>query len=131
MQTLRQSRLSVSKVTKKEWDFILGLVDEEDDGEITAAPSAPLAQMKDSTGEKDDNSAVNGEGVPDQSLVNQSEPEQAIANLGDLLTTGQDSAVATAEQSSNILSTTNGDVANEAIMPRGESDSSFASFEPA
>ena len=27
MQTLKQSRLSVSKVSKKEWDFIMGLVD--------------------------------------------------------------------------------------------------------
>ncbi len=30
MQTLKQSRLSVSRVTKKEWDFIMGLVDMED-----------------------------------------------------------------------------------------------------
>ena len=29
MQTLKMSRLSVSKVTKKEWDFILSLVDME------------------------------------------------------------------------------------------------------
>ena len=31
MQTLRQSRLSISKVSRKEWDFIMSLV--EDDGE--------------------------------------------------------------------------------------------------
>ena len=30
MQTLKQSRLSVSKVTKKEWDFIMSLVEMED-----------------------------------------------------------------------------------------------------
>lgn len=30
LQTLKQSRLSVSKVSKKEWNFILGLVDEEE-----------------------------------------------------------------------------------------------------
>ena len=30
MQVLKQSRLSVSKVTKKEWDFIMSLVDAED-----------------------------------------------------------------------------------------------------
>ena len=29
MQTLRQSRLSVSRVTKKEWDFILNLAEVE------------------------------------------------------------------------------------------------------
>ena len=29
MQTLKQTRLSVSKVTKTEWDFIMGLVDSE------------------------------------------------------------------------------------------------------
>ena len=33
LQTLKQSRLSVSKVSKKEWDFILGLVDVEDQAE--------------------------------------------------------------------------------------------------
>lgn len=37
MQTLRMSRLSVSKVTKKEWDFIMSLVGSEDDGATGAA----------------------------------------------------------------------------------------------
>ena len=36
MQTLKRSRLSVSKVSKKEWDFIMSLADIED----VAAPSA-------------------------------------------------------------------------------------------
>ncbi|KAL9098080.1 MAG: hypothetical protein Q9163_006189 [Psora crenata] len=31
LQTLKQSRLSVSKVSKQEWDFIMGLVDDRDD----------------------------------------------------------------------------------------------------
>ena len=30
MPLLKQSRLSVSKVSKKEWDFIMDLVDEEE-----------------------------------------------------------------------------------------------------
>ena len=30
MQVLNQARLSVSKVSKKEWDFIMGLVDVDD-----------------------------------------------------------------------------------------------------
>lgn len=33
MQTLRQSRLSVSEVSKKEWDFILSLAGDEEEGE--------------------------------------------------------------------------------------------------
>ena len=33
LQTLKQSRLSVSKVSKKEWCFIMGLVDDEDQAE--------------------------------------------------------------------------------------------------
>ena len=33
MQTLKQSRLSVSKVSKKEWDFILRLGGHEDEDE--------------------------------------------------------------------------------------------------
>ncbi|KAG7005654.1 hypothetical protein G7Y79_00018g044610 [Physcia stellaris] len=36
LQTLRQSRLSVSKVSKKEWDFILRLVDDEEEDEKEA-----------------------------------------------------------------------------------------------
>ena len=37
MQTLKRSRLSVSKVSKKEWDFIVSLVDVED---VPAAAAA-------------------------------------------------------------------------------------------
>lgn len=44
MQALRQSRLSVSKVTKREWDFIMSLVDEESEEEA-ARLSAPVAPM--------------------------------------------------------------------------------------
>ena len=36
METLRMSRLSVSKVSKKEWDFIMSLVDSDDGTESTA-----------------------------------------------------------------------------------------------
>ena len=43
MQTLRQSRLSVSKVSKKEWDFIMSLV--EDDDEEEPVMPAPQAHM--------------------------------------------------------------------------------------
>lgn len=35
MQTLKLSRLSVSQVTKKEWDFIHSLVDPDDDTAAT------------------------------------------------------------------------------------------------
>ncbi len=42
LQTLKQSRLSVSKVTKKEWDFIMGLVDMED---VAAASAQHKPQM--------------------------------------------------------------------------------------
>ena len=30
MQTLKQSRLSVSRVSRREWEFIMGLVDGQD-----------------------------------------------------------------------------------------------------
>ena len=33
MQVLRQSRLSVSKVTRKEWEFVMSLVEDEDEEE--------------------------------------------------------------------------------------------------
>lgn len=43
MQTLRQSRLSVSKVSKKEWDFIMSLAEEDDEDEaVMPAPEAPM-----------------------------------------------------------------------------------------
>ena len=42
MQTLRQTRLSVSKVGKKEWDFIMSLVE---DIEEDPTPPAPEARM--------------------------------------------------------------------------------------
>lgn len=45
MQTLKQSRLSVSKVTRKEWEFIMSLADvetkpREDENETTRAMPA-------------------------------------------------------------------------------------------
>lgn len=46
MQTLRQSRLSVSKVSKKEWDFIMSLV-EDDDTEKTVLPAAQAHTIAD------------------------------------------------------------------------------------
>lgn len=42
MQTLRQSRLSVSKVSKKEWDFIMSLVEDDDEKPVTPAPQAQM-----------------------------------------------------------------------------------------
>ena len=42
MQTLRQSRLSVSKVTKKEWDFIMDLVEEFEEDPALPAPEARM-----------------------------------------------------------------------------------------
>lgn len=42
MQVLKQSRLSVSKVTKKEWDFIMSLVDMDD---IAAASAQHQPKM--------------------------------------------------------------------------------------
>jgi len=49
MQTFRQSRLSVSKVTPKEWNFIMSLVDEEDDdqGVESEAPGNAQAAVDD------------------------------------------------------------------------------------
>lgn len=46
LQTLRQSRLSVSKVSKKEWDFILSLAgDEEEDEEEADDVEASALQL--------------------------------------------------------------------------------------
>ena len=43
MQTLKQSRLSVSKVTKKEWKFIMSLAEEE--GEPEDSVQGPVEQV--------------------------------------------------------------------------------------
>ena len=40
LQTLKLNRLSVSKVTKDEWDFILGLVEPDEESEGTAVDKA-------------------------------------------------------------------------------------------
>ena len=40
LQTLRQSRLSVSKVSKKEWEFILGQAEIEEEEETTDVVAA-------------------------------------------------------------------------------------------
>lgn len=42
LQTLKQTRLSVSKVTKKEWNFIMDLVDPE---EVAAASAQHQPKM--------------------------------------------------------------------------------------
>lgn len=40
MQTLKQSRLSVSKVSKKEWDFVMSLADLEGTAAAVAGEEA-------------------------------------------------------------------------------------------
>lgn len=40
MQTLRMTRLSVSKVTKKEWNFIMSLADDVEDTAVAGASNA-------------------------------------------------------------------------------------------
>jgi len=46
LQTLRQSRVSVSRVTPQEWDFIMNLIDEVET-DAKAAEEAVDAEMKD------------------------------------------------------------------------------------
>ena len=47
MQTLRQSRLSVSKLSKKEWEFILCLVEPDDESEPATTRAATDANKLD------------------------------------------------------------------------------------
>lgn len=42
MQALTHHHLRVTKVTKKEWDFIMDLVEEEDEDMPAPAPMAPM-----------------------------------------------------------------------------------------
>lgn len=51
MQTLRRSRLSVSKVTEREWDFIISLIETEDANIATNSDEVqPAAQTSVSDG---------------------------------------------------------------------------------
>lgn len=53
LQTLRQTRLSVSKVTPEQWKFILNLVDEDDDvNETDGANGAVQSESKEDAGDK-------------------------------------------------------------------------------
>ena len=71
LQTLRQSRLSVSKVSKKEWDFILSLAggEDEDDEEVAENAVVQAASGHDA-GPVDPSSFTAGEGgVGDDSAL--------------------------------------------------------------
>lgn len=46
MQALKQSRLSVSKVTKEEWDFIIGLAEEQEAEEQEAKEETEEKEAK-------------------------------------------------------------------------------------
>lgn len=47
MQTLRQTRLSVSKISKKEWDFVLCLVEPDDELELAVTGTITNANKLD------------------------------------------------------------------------------------
>lgn len=57
MEVVKQSRLSVSKVRKREWDFIIGLADDAEDSEEEAqgglVPAAKVDGGKDENGGDD------------------------------------------------------------------------------
>ncbi|KAI9877079.1 MAG: hypothetical protein M1830_004854 [Pleopsidium flavum] len=75
LQTLRQSRLSVSKVTNKEWDFILNLA--EDDEEPAAVAQASVVQGNDLDGELDATLAADDSTAED---ANVDHPETVVTN---------------------------------------------------
>ena len=70
MQALKMSRLSVSKVSKREWEFIVGLVDAEEVG-VQAARYQPVMVQKGGAEEPamtttgDDKNEQAGSGVED------------------------------------------------------------------
>ncbi|KAK2761346.1 hypothetical protein FQN54_001868 [Arachnomyces sp. PD_36] len=70
LQMLKQSRLSVSAVTAKQWKFIMGLVDEDDDGEGEAEDSGEKASPKGSiNGDTLGNGNGNGNGTKTEEQV--------------------------------------------------------------
>lgn len=72
MQALRRTRLSVSKVTKKEWGFILSLVDEEDEKPASVAePEVNRVDEAKTNGVLHDAAETNGEKpVPTEAKMN-------------------------------------------------------------
>ena len=87
MQTLRQRRLSVSKVTKKEWDFIMSLVEDDDDAdaEDESGRSAPVAPMI-GTKTFNDQGAINGQSSAGDLLT--SEVSRVASGAAETLTNG-------------------------------------------
>ena len=86
MQTLRQSRLSVSKVTRKEWEFVMSLVeDDEADADYKQRPPAPVAPMKEKTVADRQGSAI---GQPSATDRLTSEISQVASEATETLTNG-------------------------------------------
>ena len=79
MQTLKRKRLSVSKVSKKEWDFIMSLVD-GDEKDVPAAAAAGSAEHQQSPIEPDGNE--------DTTVENGANPGQLEEGVGDEAETG-------------------------------------------
>lgn len=92
MQTLKQSRLSVSKVTRKEWEFIMSLADvetkpNENENEITRARSAT-----DNANPATDGGNENPGDVHPNGVLPDSEPERDVVGDEEININGQPAA---------------------------------------
>ncbi|QKX53685.1 uncharacterized protein TRUGW13939_00765 [Talaromyces rugulosus] len=82
LQTLRQSRVSVSRVTPKEWEFIMSLIDPpKTDEEEEAADAAPVPESTADKETSEANNAVNGEASGETGIVNGSSSGPFTASL--------------------------------------------------
>lgn len=87
MQTLKQSRLSVSKVSKKEWDFILlRLVGDEEAEGVTVAKNAEKVTGGNESGKPngvtDSNGAAQLDGITESSRAGELEGHFDASTFG-------------------------------------------------
>jgi hypothetical protein len=84
LQTLRQSRVSVSRVTPKEWEFIMSLIDPpKTDEEEKAADAAPVPKSTTDKETSEANNVVNGQASGETGIVNGSSTSGPFTALMD------------------------------------------------
>lgn len=75
MQTLRQSRVSVSRVTPQEWNFIMGLIDKQEADAKKAAAKEAKAAAKEAAAKEQADTEMKDAAEPETEVNGQAETE--------------------------------------------------------
>ena len=88
LQTLKQSRLSVSKVSKKQWDFILSLAGDEEDPEAVGQAEEEPLNGEDPSARDEVPESSEAKGNPNDGHEANAEASTGGAGLADVLPNG-------------------------------------------